>query len=137
MGYRSDVGIALYTKDFNTMIKRVKALKDKSIYELINDADKYTADEDKVTILYFSDVKWYTDFKGVQWIEHFIKKVQSVFIRIGEELDDNEETVYNEGYDLLGYCHLTRMVDIPENKQVKKDYNLNKLLKDIDIDRRL
>ena len=122
MGYRSEVGIALYTKDYKTMIKRAKELKkNKGPYELIKNADKYNADNRKITILYFSDVKWYTDFKEVQWIEHFIKKVQSVFIRIGEELDDNEETVYNEGYDLLGYCFLTRMVDISGDRQIEED----------------
>lgn len=122
MGYRSEVGIALYTKDYKTMIKRAKELKkNKEPYELIKNADKYNADNRKITILYFSDVKWYTDFKEVQWIEHFIKKVQSVFIRIGEELDDNEETVYNEGYDLLGYCFLTRIVDISGDRQIEED----------------
>ena len=122
MGYRSEVGIALYTKDYKTMLKRVKELKkNKEPYELIKNADKYSADNGKITILYFSDVKWYTDFKEVQWIENFIKKVQSVFIRIGEELDDNEETVYNEGYDLLEYCFLTRMVDISGDKIIEED----------------
>ena len=122
MGYRSEVGIALYTKDYKTMIKRAKELKkNKEPYELIKNADKYSADNRKITILYFSYVRWYTDFKEVQWIENFIKKVQSVFIRIGEELDDNEETVYNEGYDLLGYCFLTRMVDISGDKQIEED----------------
>ena len=95
--------------------------KNKEPYELIKNADKYNADNRKITILYFSDVKWYTDFKEIQWIEHFIKKVQSVFIRIGEELDDNEEIVYNEGYDLLGYCFLTRMVDISGDRQIEED----------------
>ena len=122
MGYRSEVGIALYTKDYKAMIKRAKELKkNKEPYELIKNADKYNADNRKITILYFSDVKWYTDFKEIQWIEHFIKKVQSVFIRIGEELDDNEETVYNEGYGLLGYCSLTRMVDISGDRQIEED----------------
>ena len=129
MGYRSEVGIALYTKDYKTMLKRVKELKkNKEPYELIKNADKYSADNGKITILYFSDVKWYTDFKEVQWVENFIKKVQSVFIRIGEELDDNEETVYNEGYDLLEYCFLTRMVDISGDKIIEED----KLLDDLD-----
>ena len=122
MGYRSEVGIALYTKDYKTMIKRAKELKkNKEPYELIKNADKYSADNGKITILYFSDVTWYADFKEVQWIENFIKKVQSVFIRVGEELDDNEETVYNEGYDLLEDCFLTRMVDISGDKIIEED----------------
>ena len=127
MGYRSDVGIALYTKDFNTMIKRAKALKDKSIYELIDYADKYTADEDKVTILYFLDIKWYREFKDASWIENFIQKVDSVFVRTGEDINDNEEMCFNEGCELSEYCRITRIVDISGNKNVKKDYNLNKL----------
>lgn len=121
MGYRSDVGIALYTKDFNTMIKRAKALKDKSTYELIEYADKYIADARKVTILYFSDIKWYREFKDVSWIENFIKKVPAAFIRIGEDLEDNEEITYNEGYDLFSYCSLTRMIDIAGDRIVKED----------------
>ena len=104
-----------------------KALKDKSIYELISCADKYTADEDKVTILYFLDIKWYREFKDASWIENFIQKVDSVFVRTGEDINDNEEMCFNEGCELFEYCRLTRIVDISGNKQVKKDYNLNKL----------
>lgn len=132
MGYRSDVGIALYTKDFKTMVKRAKALKNKSIYELIDYANKYTANEGKVTILYFSDVKWYNEYKDVGWIENFIDKVDAVLVRTGEDMDDNEETCFNEGCELFEYCRLTRMVDISGDKQIEEDDNLNELLEEID-----
>ena len=133
MGYRSEVGIALYTKDYKAMLRRAKELKrNKEPYKLIKCANKYIADEGKVTILYFSDVKWYTDFKEVQWVENFIAKVPSAFIRTGEDLDDNVEDTYNEGYDLLEYCCLTRVIDISGDRQIEEDENLNELLDEID-----
>ena len=133
MGYRSDVGIALYTKDYNAMFRRAKALKkNKEPYNLITRADKYIASGGSVTILYFSNIKWYTAFKEVQWVENFIQKVPSAFVRTGEDLDDNVEDCYNEGYDLLEYCFLTRMIDISGDKQIEEDENLNELLDEID-----
>ena len=133
MGYRSEVGIALYTKDYKAMLKRAKELKrNKEPYTLIKYANKYGADNGKITILYFSDVKWYTDFKDVSWIENFIQKVDSAFVRTGEDMNDNEEMCYNEGWDLLEYCRLTRTVDISGDEIIEEDENLNELLDDID-----
>lgn len=58
MGYRSEVGIAMYTKDYKVMLRRAKELKrNKEPYELIKYADKYIADNGKVTVLCFPDVK--------------------------------------------------------------------------------
>lgn len=121
MGYRSEVGIALYTKDYNTMVRRAKALKDPDIYGLISYADRYIAEGGKVTILYYSWIKWYPEYKDIAWIEKFIQKVQSAFVRTGEDMADNEEICHNEGYDLLEYCCLTRIVDINGEKQPDKE----------------
>ena len=132
MGYRSDVGIGMYTKDYNTMIKRAKALKDNSVYDLINYADRYTADKNKVTILHFTDIRWHTDYKSVQWIENFIQKIDSVLVRVGENLADNEETCFNEGCELFEYCYLERSIGIIKDKQIEEDGNLNELLEEID-----
>ena len=132
MGYYSEIGIALYTKDYKTMVKRAKALKKQDTYKLINYADKYIADEGKVTILYFANIKWYSNFEDVRWIETFIQKVDAAFVRTGEDTNDNEEDYYNDGYELLSYCYLTRKVEIDGKKLIEEDENLNELLDEID-----
>ena len=132
MGYRSDVGIALYTKDFKTMVKRAKALKNQDPYKLLNYANKYLADSGKVTILHFIDVKWYNEYKDVGWIENFIDKVNAVLVRTGENMNDNEEICFNEGCELFEYCYLERSIGIIKDKQIEEDDNLNELLEEID-----
>ena len=128
MGYRSDVGIAMYTKDYKTMIRRAEALKNKEIYEFINSADLYgvvTGDDlcekgfntNKITILRWDCTKWYSDFKEVKWIENFIKKIDSAIVAIGEDLDDNREMYYGEGWNFMNYIYINRAIELQGVKQ--------------------
>ena len=121
MGYRSEVAITLYTKDYKTMVKRANTLKDKSIYEFIKEADRFIADENNITTLYWDYIKWYNDDKIIKWIEKFIRNVDSTFIRIGEDNDDNEEKYYNKGYDLLEYAYYIRVIEIQGTKYKKEE----------------
>lgn len=135
MGYRSEVAITMDTKNYNVMIRRAKALKNKHIYNLIDYADIYTMDNGKVTTLYWSYVKWYQDCKEVQWIENFIKKIDSTFVRIGEDRDDNEELYYNNGDGFFEFAYYNRSIEIEgikQDKQIEEDDNLNELLEEID-----
>ena len=68
----------------------------------------------------------------MSWVENFIQKVDSAFVRTGEDMNDNEEMCYNEGWDLLEYCRLTRMIDISGDEIIEEDENLNELLDNID-----
>lgn len=120
MGYRSEVAITMDTKNYNVMIRRAKALKNKHIYNLIDYADIYTMDNGKVTTLYWSYVKWYQDCKEVQWIENFIKKIDSTFVRIGEDRDDNEELYYNNGDSFFEFAYYNRSIEIEGIKQEKQ-----------------
>lgn len=131
MGYRSDVAITMRTKDYNTMLRRAKALKDTSVCALIDAADIFKADNNTVTILNWTSVKWYDSFDSVKWIQKFIQKIDATFVYIGEDPDDNEEEYYNEGYELLEYAYYTRNIEIHGEKQIKEDKNLNELLDEI------
>lgn len=131
MGYQSDVAITMRTKDYNNMLKRAKALKDASAYNLINAADIFKADDNTITILNWTCVKWYDWFDSVKWIQKFIQKIDATFICIGEDPNDNEEEYYNEGYELLEYAYYTRNIEIHGEKQIKEDKNLNELLDEI------
>ena len=75
MGYHSDVAIAMYTKDYNTMVSKAKALENQDIYDFIKSSEIYLAKEGKITILEWWDVKWFKTFNGIDWIESFIKKI--------------------------------------------------------------
>ena len=138
MGYRSEVAITMDTKNYNVMIRRAKALKNKHIYNLIDYADIYTMDNGKVTTLYWGYVKWYQDYKEVQWIENFIKKIDATFVRIGEDRDDNEELYYNNGDGFFEYTYYRRSIEIEGIKQEKQSEE-NELFDELldEIDRRL
>lgn len=121
MGYRSDVGIAMYTKDYNTMMRRAKALKNQDIYNFIDSADKYMSKEDaKITILTWDCVKWYSTFKEVSWIGNFIEKIPSAFIRVGEDLEDNEEQIFEDAYKLFDYIYLNRSIEVTNSIRQQK-----------------
>jgi len=127
MGYRSEVAIAIHTKNYNTMIRRAANLKDPNIYEFIASADRYVINDvyktnikkSKVTILTWDWVKWYPEFKEVAWVENFIKKIDAVFIRLGEDMDDNEQRCYGDDYELQDYIYIDRRIGIVEG--VKKE----------------
>lgn len=114
MGYRSEVAITMYTKDYNKMINRAQQLKDNSIYQTITSAEKWNTTDKKVTILKFKSIKWYSEYKDIQWIEHFIQKINSYFIRIGEEYQDIETYQYGDDYDLQNYSWISREIALED-----------------------
>lgn len=122
MGYRSEVAIAIHTKNYNTMIRRATNLKDPNIYEFIDSADRYVINDRKVTVLAWDWVKWYPEFKEVAWIENFIKKIDAVFIRIGEDMDDNEQRCYGDDYELQDYIYIDRRIGIVEGIKQKGEF---------------
>jgi len=128
MGYRSDVAIAMYAKDYNTMVRRAQALKNKEIYKFIYNADLYGVIEydkgfnaAKVRILKWDCTKWYSDYKEIQWIENFIQKIDSAIVVVGEELDDNKVMSYGEGWKLLNYVYINRSIEIEGIKKLKEE----------------
>ena len=132
MGYYSDVGIALYTKDYNKMLKKARGLKDKNILNFIKQAERYVVKEEPVTILKWTWIKWYPEFNHVSWITNFIEKVDSAIVRLGESINDNEEDSYLNGSDLLSYMYYNREICIDGAYQYEEDENLNELLDEID-----
>lgn len=92
MGYRSDVGLALPVKDAQLLFKEYE---DKKVYNLMaNCAEKRTFSfygEDWEYYLW-DWLKWYEDYPDVKIIEDYMRSENSkyCFIRLGEDLDDNE-----------------------------------------------
>lgn len=131
MGYRSEVGyvIAFEDKDlFNQFIVQAKL---DPVYELCWKAEYETnftqVLEDKLMLKFHAtDVKWYDDYADVKcheallklvgdYIEKYTEQIDAgiswSFIRIGEELDDNEHRTGGDGYNLWESIGISRTID--------------------------
>lgn len=115
MGYRSDVAFACdpIVKD----IVETVAEWDKDLKELLSYADDLSTDDFGRWL--FSDVKWYDSYPDVQIFERIMDMLDNVggdgfaydsygFVRIGEEMDDNEMRGDTGTFDL----YINRSIDI-------------------------
>ena len=115
MGYRSDVAFACdpIVKD----IVQTVAEWDKELRELLEYADNLSNDDFGRWL--FSDVKWYESYPDVQIVENIMTMLDNVdidgfaydcygFVRLGEEMDDNEMRGDTSAFDL----YINRSIDI-------------------------
>ncbi len=99
MGYRSDIGLALTQSAVQRMHQKLNTLdKNSEAFSVITDfiayADKHYEDADtKAKVYLWNYVKWYDDFKEVNFLEELMQELNEqdyLFIRIGEDYDDTE-----------------------------------------------
>ena len=95
MGYRSEVAIAL-TDDATRLLK---AIEEHGVFEeLLEEAEgsypkHLDPDADNECKLYWDGIKWYEGYSGIDMFTEFMNGLPDedyLFIRSGEELDDNE-----------------------------------------------
>jgi hypothetical protein len=127
MGYRSDVTCIIYpvdrdTADVNIVEENYSLLKTmmNTAFKNVNDMFSENIvwhDREKVLVFKMNDTKWYDSFPDVQAFNSmldFFKSEDNMrfcfeFVRVGEELEDNEE-VYSDGAEyILG---ITREITI-------------------------
>lgn len=115
MGYRSDVAFACdpIVKD----IVQTVAEWDKEFKELLDCGDDLSPDNHGRWL--FSYVKWYESYPDVQIVENIMTMLDNVdikgfcydsygFVRLGEEMDDNEMRGDTSAFDL----YVNRSIDI-------------------------
>lgn len=97
MGYYSDVSLCLSKTGVNRLKKRLEnsAPEVKSEVErLLEYADSHSLDAStEAEIWWWSDIKWYSDFPDVGFMEAFMRELDEkdyYFLRIGEADDDTE-----------------------------------------------
>lgn len=122
MGYRSDVAISVYKKDFNELCDRVKnqiiadadtrielaSLLKWATIDIIQNED----DNDKsIVTLIFESIKWYEGFKDIDYLMAFLREDGRCysFKRIGESSDDYEEEC-DDSYELNDVTYLERYI---------------------------
>ena len=97
MGYRSDVLLVLdknATVNFNEQLKNAPEDIKADVQVLLNAiTDECTASTGE-KLYYWEWIKWYIEYKSVEFIENFLAKLdeeQYLIVRLGEELTDIEE----------------------------------------------
>lgn len=106
MSYYSDVAIAMKETDYEEMIARLEYINDlnESQKSFINDYPTIHRG-DEVVVLSYDFVKWYEDFKEVQYIMDYLVELHEKgkpykFVRMGEETSDIEiKESYGENGD--------------------------------------
>ena len=115
MGYRSNVGAAIYPRDTsNTAAQRkdkyealrmLMATRFKSVVDAFGGCEEWV--DNALTLqFYIEDVKWYEGYEDVGTFMQFLKDVVDLgyeyeFVRIGEEDDDVERQCSDcSGYTL-------------------------------------
>lgn len=122
MGYRSEVVIVMRKKDYNTMKKRALVLKNKSMIEIIEKAETYTAGpKETLRIIRWNWIKWYPEYPEIKWIEKFLNDKDYIFYRIGEDISDVVEVCSGEYEDLWDCAYLDRSVVIEGNLILNKE----------------
>jgi hypothetical protein len=95
MGYRSEAAIAL-TDDATRLLKAIEEHCD--FNGLLGDAEgdypkHLNPEADNCCKLYWGDIKWYDGYPGIDALTQFMDALPDedyLFLRSGEELEDNE-----------------------------------------------
>ncbi len=98
MGYRSEVKIAMKLSDYEEMMARLDYYTNKEEIECfmsMSEVRNVISEGQKVVIIHWDWVKWYTEYKEVQYIEEYLGELSAnlkpyKFVRIGEESTDVE-----------------------------------------------
>ena len=111
MGYRHQVTIAVYDKDY----ENIKNLCSARLYDL---AQIY--EYRNMKIFNWNWIKWNKDtFSSVPLVENYISQTDAIFIRVGEDITDCEEIRYGNDSELKEVIYLRRVIEI-EGTNIKE-----------------
>jgi hypothetical protein len=151
MGYRSNVGYVIVFKspdksvmsgapettnpekafaEFSHFLEHILGfIKNNDTHGMVSEEFKYMQiDKDKMIISYHAeDIKWYEDYPFVQWHMDLLKQVKTYetgnyrLIRIGDDLEDNEEDTHDPTAFMYDYINLRREVIIEDEGDFMTD----------------
>lgn len=131
MGYRSEVAFCLKVKEPEKFIALAKLKADDTLKEMLDNM-YYMNDEGTQCILFQHNYwKWYDDSERafhslLSMAENYDEDFACRFARSGENLDDAEQEVYGDGWN-LDYPYVVRAVEIGT-----KPEQLQKIIKEED-----
>ena len=116
MGYYSEVKIAMRESDYIELLNRINYYTNKDILNIfVKDmclAKTVVNNGQRIAILHWGWVKWYPEFKEVQYVEEYLAELNEQckpykFVRIGEDSSDIE-VLDNWGEDEDDCCDIIR-----------------------------
>lgn len=120
MGYRSDVALCLTRNGIETLVSELDKFSDEtrqSVNELLEYPKNHFTDPDTGSKMWFWDyLKWYQDYPDVAFIEDILSMLDEsdyLFIRIGEDSDDNE--IQGNYWDNPFGMYLSRTINFDAN----------------------
>jgi len=140
MGYRSDVAVAIMfnTKEdlvaFRTKHKILGGIGEREITNL----NVIEYENKVVAFAYYDSVKWYDGYEDVKAVMQMLEDAQehkfsTMFIRLGEELDDIEFNPFicndDQGevaWTLHDLFSISRSINLPDEEGVEIDKYLSK-----------
>lgn len=115
MGYRSEVAISIYKKDFDELCRQIseKGVNSNPYYLLTCadiDIDGERDDPEAIVTMMWSSVKWYDGYDDVDFIMHFIRSEDRKYAykRIGEDYDDCEQESNEDNWELSQVVFIDR-----------------------------
>jgi hypothetical protein len=125
MGYRSDVSYALEFRELSCKRKFVSVAKLDPVYGMALKECEHVDDDELYIWAKFDWVKWYDEYEDVSchmsMLSHIaddkLDGVSAKFVRIGEEIEDTEEMVF-EGED----CPHAWDIKIGASRYIINDY---------------
>ena len=132
MGYRSEVAISLYKRDFEILMYKIKNKIDgfEELKDLMNYADSTKETLDNIIVIKWNWVKWYNEYTDIQKLEEYLNQedeegnilVPYCFTRIGEEREDIEviHHIDDDDWDLDCIEPIT-YIDSPDGNEFDLD----------------
>lgn len=113
MGYRSDAALVLKTSDYENIIKTIKDSGKYSVaYSMVVDESLEPINVelkcDEYVVLKWERCKWYDIFPEIDFINEIKKRYNSLFMRCGDDVTDNEMRLNGNDYGMFGRVTMCR-----------------------------
>lgn len=133
MGYRSEVTLTMYEKDYKELLRQAIKERNNDVVDLIKYAGLYRKND--VITMHWDWVKWYEEYPDIKFVMDFIllNDVHYSFKRVGEETGDIEELSYDDEHDLTGATYVSCYIDLNDVGELQdRNLYIDKIKAEID-----
>lgn len=133
MGYRSEVTLTMYKKDYEELLRQAIKERNNDVIDLIKYAGLYRKAD--VITMHWDWVKWYEECPDIKFVMDFIllNNVPYSFKRVGEETGDIEELSYDDEYDLTDATYVSCCIDLNDVGEMQdRNLYIDKIKTEID-----
>lgn len=133
MGYRSEVTLTIYEKDYKELLRQAIKGKNDDVISLIRYAGLYKKSD--IITLHWDWVKWYEEYPDIRFIMDFIlsNDIPYSFKRVGENTGDIEELSYDDEYDFADATYVSCCIDLNDVGEMQdRNFYIDKIKTEAD-----